>query len=760
MNFKVTLVLLVLVLAGFAAYLWVDKHPPADVNNPAPDAKQGTELWAPSARFNSEKVASVTIETGGKSYIFAQDAAPSLTSANESAPQPQWNQTKPVTFPVNGYRINALVADIYGLRYTVMGMPGEKNLPTLADAGLSPAKATITLAQAPEPASTKPATEKQTTMTLKIGNTVGIGGAAYVMINDDPHLFVVRDDVHKAVNKPNFDEFRQTTLVAPVEGRASHVTLERVFPDSKQPLAVAMTKNDGRWSFDAPLTGRVDKDQVSALLSAVSSFFAGNFISEDASRLPIYGLDQPTITLTASAPAQSSGTGGTPSAESRFMLRIGNAADLTRDNFYATWSTTPSPSPVVFTVTKSVVDTLSKTADALRDKRVAPVSASDVVQLQIEHPGSTVGFSKSPTGWSFSPLNPLFTTESSAVTKIVDSITSLNADSFTQAPAGDKPFATIKLTATGRPEPDVIRLYTDEPLNPKPKNYTAYRNNENVGYVIPAEKFAPVFIVPTDVRSLTALSFAADDVTRVTLVQPDHAAPLEFERAAGVWKLVGHDKFESSAFDSMVRTLLPLKAEQWLGEPASALAKGDIVLTLQRASGAPITLTIDSATRRANVSTDAALFKLAANIVSKTQEEFLDRNVLPINGSDVTALTITDQAGKACEVVRDPTSGFIAIDGRKFDAGVISKIVDTAAGLRVEKYREAADPSPVVRTITLTTSKGDKATLTLRAGNRASLTGKIAGTDVERHFQLDAASVKAFQAPLTGKAEPNVREDM
>ena len=263
-------------------------------------------------------------------------------------------------------------------------------------------------------------------------------------------------------------------------------------------------------------------------------------------------------------------------------------------------------------------------------------------------------------------------------------------------------------------------------------------------------------------------------MTRVTLQQPGLASPLVFERAApatppgatqpssapGVWKLIGSDRFESSAFEVMLKSILPLKAEQWLTEPAALLAKGDVVITLQRGAAAPVTLTIDPATRRAAVSTDAAMFQISATAVVRTQEEFRDRTVIPIHGRDVTNITITDQSGKPTEIVRDEAAGFLAIDGQKIDTTAVGKIVDVLAGLRVERYRGGADRSAPIRTIAITTSKGDKLTLSLLAsGTSAILAGKLAGTDIDRVFQLDAATLKTLSLPLTPKAEPKV-EDM
>lgn len=754
MNFKVTLILLLLVAAGYVAFLWLDKQKPVKPDVPL-STRAGTELWTADARFNSEKVTQITISAGEKSYVFTRDAAPSASNSADRPAEPQWNQTQPVAFPLEGYRINALVSEIYGLRFTTKAKPGESGMPALDAAGLSPAVATITLKDTLTAATTKPT--GRDTMTIKLGKT-SIGGRAYAMINDDPNIYVVGDEAHKAFVKPNFDDLRQSRLTAPNEGRAARVVLSRVIPGAK-PSVISVSKNEGRWAFDVPNAGRVDREQVSTVLSAISSFSASNFVSEDAARLPIYGLDQPSISLAITAPQ----TSGDKDAASTSTFRIGNSADITQENFYATWSTSAAPSPVVFTVPRSVIDSLSKDVDALRDKRIAPLAANDVVELQIDRAGMTLGFAKSPSGWAFAPLNPLFTAESSAVTKIVEAITSITADKFVQgAPAADlKPAASIKLTATGRAEPDVLRFFADHPE--KTKSYTVYRNSEAIGHVIAAEKLSSVFVGVPDVRSLKVITFKPDALTGVTLQRAGRAT-LQFERtpppgtqpssAPAIWKLTGAERFESSAFESMLQSLLPLIAEKWLNDPASALGDSAIKLTFQRGTAAPVTLSIDPGTRHAAASTDAAQFLLPSSAITKLQEEFTDRTVLPIDGRDITAITITDQDQKPVEIARDPASGFIALDGRKLDTNSIGKIVDAAAGLRVERYNAGADRSAVTRGLTFTTVKGDKFTLSLLASGSAMLTGKLNGAEVSRAFSLDAATIKSLNSPLVPKAEP------
>ena len=56
---------------------------------------------------------------------------------------------------------------------------------------------------------------------------------------------------------------------------------------------------------------------------------------------------------------------------------IGAAADLKDESFFATWSTGPEPSAVVFSVGKNDVEKFGKSADDLRDPRTVGVLFTD-----------------------------------------------------------------------------------------------------------------------------------------------------------------------------------------------------------------------------------------------------------------------------------------------------------------------------------------------------------------------------------------------
>jgi hypothetical protein len=120
-----------------------------------------------------------------------------------------WQQTEPVRFPAQKWTVDDLLGNATSLRYTTR-ITGDDLSP--ASAGLSPAKATLTL--------TGKRDDKAFTHTLKLGRTVA-AGRAYVQVDDDAAIYVVDDKLHRQLIDKSSTELRSRSLATVAVGRVT-----------------------------------------------------------------------------------------------------------------------------------------------------------------------------------------------------------------------------------------------------------------------------------------------------------------------------------------------------------------------------------------------------------------------------------------------------------------------------------------------------------------------------------------------------------
>ena len=248
MNFKTTVVLLLLLLMVGGYFVFVEQGAVTTYDREEVQSRQrgqtGTPLFT-ADELPTESVSGVEIKP--------RDGAPvTLVKKGQN-----WQQVQPVRFPLNGWSIKQLVDDTATLRYTQRFDPAasgnDPNLPSREKASLDPPEATVTLTVNDNPSASQ---------TIHLGKT-SIGGRSYVMINDNPHIYVVNDDLHQQVIKDDFNAWRKTSLDTPTEGQIDRLTL--TYTDQ----AITAHKVDTQWSFSPPHSGRVDTQVIDSIIGGM-----------------------------------------------------------------------------------------------------------------------------------------------------------------------------------------------------------------------------------------------------------------------------------------------------------------------------------------------------------------------------------------------------------------------------------------------------------------------------------------------------------
>ena len=522
MNFTTTIVLLALLIFVGGYFLLFERESQSTnererIAQTSP-SKGGTPLFD-TDQFDASAVKNITIEKDDQTIVLAKQDS-------------DWWQTEPVRAALNSWSVSDIPEDAAKLSYVEKFKPGVGGEQSPEQLGLAPAPKAIVTIQTEG--------DKAAKHTFKLGRK--ISGYGYLMLNDDPTVYVVKEALHDRVLDKNPLEWRKTSIDGPKEGEADHVKVQL----GDQAFAVA--KTDGNWSLESPHSGRVDRKNVETLLSDIDGFYISKFIKDQPQDLSIYGLDKPAnvISIRKPAPPQDSedgdsdaSSGDDESADDAdqandqpqptiYTLSIGAPVDLKKESFFATWAQGDQGGDIVFTLSKSSVEKLDKQVDDVRDARITPLASADTLQLTIQTPEhGTIHLLRSAGTWGFEPAAaPPFSADDGETADLVDAITGAKATTYApDAKPEGEPLATITLGATARPDPDVLRVYKSAADD----KHMVVRNNETTGYLVASNDLAAVFEPALALRDRLVLDLAASSISRVSLKRPDGTA-FVFER--------------------------------------------------------------------------------------------------------------------------------------------------------------------------------------------------------------------------------------
>jgi hypothetical protein len=655
MNFKTTLFLLVLLAIVGVFFLWDKDHPGVDVD--APQVDQTKQPMFDAAKFDKDKIASLTIEKDGATSVITKEGS-------------DWQQTEPVMFKLNSWSAGQPGERALALTYTEKLTPGSNGAPTLAEVNLDKPLATVTVKFNDD-------TPQQV---FKLGRK-SVGGRAYLMLNDDKALYVVNDELHKSILDEKITEWRNKSLKAPAEGQINQLTKT----DSHGNIQLA--KADGNWAFAGSHSGRVARQAVTDLLGAINGIYIAKFVADKPQDLSAYGLDQPAVKVTLELPAAQSKTEkeakDQKAADSKAdttpryqTFVIGAPVDLKKERYFATFADGQGVGDVVFEISKSDYDKFDKDVDALREARITPLVTADVTKLTIaDSKAAKLQLLKSPSGWGYGDPKPGYGLDQDLAKELLNAVTDAKAETYTVNPKlGNEPMLKVTLSATGHASDDVLSIYDGD------KDYTVIRNNETVGYNVPKDKFAKITGTTVALlRNRTIKDWKPTDLKMVAITLPD-STQLHFTRTDAAWKLDGYDKHESIALGELLDAVAPLKADSW--ETAGPV--GDNVYTLTYGNDdQTLSLKIDPDTRIAMLEEPSLSFMVSQNVIDKLKAELRPREIVSVTRDAIQKVQVVT---KDQNITIEQKDGKFTAENVKLDEAKAGSLFDTLAGLRVEHF--------------------------------------------------------------------------
>jgi hypothetical protein len=226
----------------------------------------------------------------------------------------------------------------------------------------------------------------------------------------------------------------------------------------KDQPAVNLSRNAaGTWQITAPKPLAADQDDVSSVLSTLSSLNSDRLLEEKASDLAPYGLTDPDVEVDV-----------TLKDNKTQKLLIGNQTP-SGNAYYAVLSGDPR----LFTIASYSKTSLDKSANDLRDKRLLTADFDKVSQIELinQKPDkkSDIIFARNKDAWQILKPKPA-RADSDGVEGLIRSLRDAKMDTTAttdEAKADSdfksaKPFAAVKITGTSGTQELEIRKAEDD----------------------------------------------------------------------------------------------------------------------------------------------------------------------------------------------------------------------------------------------------------------------------------------------------------
>jgi len=328
------------------------------------------------------------------------------------------------------------------------------------------------------------------------------------------------------------------------------------------PLVLAKS-GTGDWQITAPKPFRADQSAVASIASTVSSLNSERVIEDKASDLQNFGLDQPglEVDLTTKDKTQKLLIGAdTPAGGSVYAMLSGD--------------------PRLFTVASSTKTSLDKTLSDLRDKRLLPVDADKISQIELVRKNSDIEFGRSKDDWQILKPKPM-RADSIQVGDLVRDLTNAKMD-LSSADAKQEalefgratPLATAKLTDESGTQQLQVRKSKDTYYAKSTAVDGAYKIDSGLGKTL--EKNVD------DFRDKKLFDFGYNDPDKIELHNADKSYFLT-RGTGGVddWWSNGK-KMDGASVESVISDLRDLTAN---GFPASGFSSPTINISVVSQDG-------------------------------------------------------------------------------------------------------------------------------------------------------------------------------
>jgi hypothetical protein len=309
--------------------------------------------------------------------------------------------------------------------------------------------------------------------------------------------------------------------------------------------ALDLAKGDaGKWQITAPKPLAADQAAVSGFLSSISSLNADRLIDDKATDLNQYGLAQPSLEIDITAKDKPQ------------KLLLGDDAPTGNAVFAKL-----DGDPRIFTIASYNKNSLDKSANDLRDKRLLTVDFDKLSQVDLVSKKTDIEFGRNKQEWQIVKPRPLradnFQVEE-IVRKLSDakmdtSVSDADAKKAAAAFASGTPVAAAKVTDTASTQELQIRKNKTDYYAKSTAVPGVYKVSNDLGTMV--EKGLD------DFRNKKLFDFGYDDPTKVEI--HDGAKSYNLSKGGQDWWSDGK-KMEATGVQTLIDKIRDLSASKFV----------------------------------------------------------------------------------------------------------------------------------------------------------------------------------------------------
>ncbi|PYL42116.1 MAG: hypothetical protein DMF42_07970 [Verrucomicrobia bacterium] len=542
MNWRYTLILGVIVLAGVAYFRFFEMK--------RPSTEEARRQAQNIVNFDRNKIDGIVIQNGDqKIEIRRRDN--------------KWRLETPFKDQADGALVENLLSDLetWQKEGTIPAKEIETDKSKLTEYGLNNPKLKLKLLGRDKPPE------------ILFGKDAALEGRMYVRFQNSKETFLATQSVKKDIDKKP-EEFRDKKLTDLTTAQVRRIALRT--PAGEMELE----KKGEHWDILKPLRARADDGKVGDLISQITAARIQQFVADDRGDLRPYGLAEPRGSITLYDQEQKKDQkvelGDSIKVFGREdkgqTLQIGSVPEKEKDQIYVRFA----PRGSVYTLPKKIEEILNTKPADLRDYHLVRIDTNILDRITIDAPGKgkTV-LARKDGNWTVATRNNapadstavrrlIDTLQNERVTRFVEDIASslpkygldkpqlqLTFSSFAsentaETKAGEQPFAAI---AFGKGEGDnVYARLTDEPF------VVAVRRGL-------LDQISPD---PLQWQELAIFKFKPEQIHRLS-VTTDRELSLERDQTNQWHWLKGSDQINQANLQSLLNTLSNLRAVRWLG---------------------------------------------------------------------------------------------------------------------------------------------------------------------------------------------------
>jgi hypothetical protein len=558
MNIKTTIVLVVLILLGGAAWLGVTLL--------TPTGAASETLKVLESKFQPANITRIEFVRGERRVVLEKGAD-------------GWSL--PGKWPVRKPEAEHLVGLLTSLhsRFAPVPAAGEEDLKQLGLAGSQVLHITVKA----------DGQDYKLTFGEEPGQMSRFSRPTYVRLGNSTEALRVAPGLIAMLDRPQ--EYYMQRRLFPVERvakevgeRTEHVeqlAAKEVSAKGPGESYTVVRAGDG-WELREPVHDRVDPDKIKNILTSLPDVWVEKFVEPDSKKtLEDYGLKEPDDVLEVTRPQGDKITllvGKTSDKRTRIAQKPGGAPfmqkpqiDVIEEEFkYAKLKENEQ----VFEIKADKLKDIVVAANSLRDPRLARFKTEDVKKLAIDEGGRSLSFVKEDAGWKlFQNDKAVFDVERNKVEEVLDKLSGMRADSKDISDKADP-------KTNGLDKPTTVRVTVEEGKDKekKAKEFTFLLGKQEGGEKgklhVQVAGWDRINTVDGDVlklaqrpalayRNRRVLNFSAFDAARVEVERTGEKYALE--HANNKWRLATPQAdLDPSKADNLPRELGQLEAVEFV----------------------------------------------------------------------------------------------------------------------------------------------------------------------------------------------------